>query len=263
MTAVARTLDRDRIRAGTLWEPKDLARRHEWEDGASLSTEAGHFAVADGASEAFDAREWALALTTAHRQSPPEQNATSQEWSKWFSARAAEFDARNSPANLDADEDAWLYSGHGARAPYATFLGVRLVWLTSGQLVYQAHAVGDACLFHVRGHQLVSSWPLRDIAEFGTHPALVCGSPSGPAVREQDILTASQELFRGDVLLLGSDAISKWMIQFRASRRTWRFVKSIQRHGFQEFVTGSRQRGQLDPDDVTLTRIRIGLPAAR
>ena len=48
----------------------------------------------------------------------------------------------------------------------------------SRPLSWQAVAVGDSCLFVVRGGRLYSSFPLEDTAQFDNSPALVCSNPA-------------------------------------------------------------------------------------
>ena len=92
----------------------------------------------------------------------------------------------------------------------------------SRPLSWQAVAVGDSCLFVVRGGRLYSSFPLEDTAQFDNSPALVCSNPANagdlwegvrrhmrgmrargpvdPGFRRPDMLVPRQERRRAKVL---------------------------------------------------------------
>jgi hypothetical protein len=78
--------------------------------------------------------------------------------------------------------------------------------------VWRALAIGDSCLFQVRGKNLRRSFPLSAAADFGNQPRL-CGSRprAGEALDPGRDQTAGK--FRpGDRFLLMTDALAQWFL---------------------------------------------------
>ncbi|HKG96645.1 MAG TPA: hypothetical protein VKA97_02450, partial [Pyrinomonadaceae bacterium] len=122
----------------------------ECEDVIAIDTETCRFAVADGATEAFDARNWAQRLAQGWVKN--ESTLTADEFRKWVVAEGREL------------HDSWnglsfsWYSEEKARSgSFAAFVGVEF---DLGAPSWQAIALGDTCLLHCRRGTLLKSFPL-------------------------------------------------------------------------------------------------------
>src|SRR5262249_40289513 len=95
---------------------------------------------------------------------------------------------------------------------HAAFVGVRLCRVR-GKLRWRADAVGDSCLFWLRGPEwrLHASFPLTRSAEFGIAPELV-GSVSRLAPQGR-FVTAEGIGKDGDSFALATDAVAQFLLR--------------------------------------------------
>ncbi|MFF8831485.1 hypothetical protein [Streptomyces sp. NPDC015131] len=121
----------------------------------------------------------------------------------------------------------WLEPHALQHGPAAAFVAVGVLPVPGGRR-WLAAAVGDCCLFHTRGDQLVAAFPLDLPERFGHSPDLVrgldCLGPGGLSV----IRTATGWIRAGDTLLLASDALAKWaLVQHTGGRPGWRTLTEV------------------------------------
>ena len=124
----------------------------ECEDAIAIDTDRCRFAVADGATEAFDARNWANRL--AQRCVKNESILTAEEFRKWVAAEGRELHESWNGLSLS-----WYSEEKARTGSFAAFAGVELD-LETVSPSWQAIALGDACLLHCRREALLKSLPL-------------------------------------------------------------------------------------------------------
>jgi hypothetical protein len=151
------------------------------------------FAVADGASEGWASGPWAARLVAQFVSAPPAPAA----FDEWLRAARAGYAAPAPDGPL-----AWYAEEKQRDGAFATLLGLELRATASGW-AWKAVAVGDSCLFHLRGGALVAAVPLERAEQFGTRPALV---PSAPGARCPEPEWFAGRAEPGDLLLLATDA---------------------------------------------------------
>jgi serine/threonine protein phosphatase PrpC len=218
----------------------------EYEDAFACAPKAGRFAVADGASESSFASAWAKILVQAYVHKPA-------AWSTWLPAARKRWRTR-----LDHGELPWYAQTKLEEGAYAALLGVHIKGRT-----WDAEAVGDSCIFQVRGSKLRRAFPLRRSQDFSNQPNLL-GSRShkhaGIRTRRLHLKSDWQE---GDVLLLMTDALAQWFLQnVEARGRPWTDLLAIEtRREFVDLIEKLRGEGMRN-DDVTLIRVQaVGLPS--
>jgi hypothetical protein len=171
----------------------------EYEDAFAAAD--GRFAVADGASEASFAADWARLLAEGFvaADGKPWQGL---DWLPPLRQRwAAAVDGRALPWYAESKRDA------GA---YATLLGLVLQPAEGDKPgTWRALAVGDSCLFHTRGGRVLAAFPLESSTAFGTQPALL-GSRAGGAEPQGE--QAHGRYRAGDRFLLMTDALAQWFL---------------------------------------------------
>ena len=153
--------------------PKLGQEASECEDVIAVDAQRCRFAVADGATEAFDARKWAerLAQQWVRRQS----TLTSEEFRDWVAAEGRELHESWNGLSLS-----WYSEAKARTGSFAAFAGVELD-LKSELPSWKAIALGDTCLLHRRGDVLVSEL-LRQAAGLPVCSELqpfVCGFADG------------------------------------------------------------------------------------
>jgi hypothetical protein len=219
--------------------PKRGHTADEFEDAFALDAAAGRFAVADGASESSFAGLWARLLVDGFvRPAPGWLEAARRSW-------AAHVDGQPLPWYAEAKRDA------GA---FATLLGLTLI---DGR--WHALAVGDACLFQVRGDELIAAFPLRRSTEFGNRPRLLGSRPPGAGDDERHD-EGRGDWQAGDRFLLMTDALAQWFLRrHEAGDRPWQELSRLAEATaeFAAWVEDRRRQDGLHNDDVTL--VVIGL----
>ncbi len=236
----------------------------EWEDGAAAEPgdlDRGRnprFALADGAAEAYDAIRWVDQLLESFMGSPNEAGPALDEESLRHWLAAAQFKWTSAPprfANIFEERKF-------AEGSFATFLGCEIRRVAPDRLVWNAVALGDTVLFHVRNRILVEQFPVMDADEFGLNPAGVHTAAAAlPAMMTHLQIRTDVRLDPGDQLFFATDALAAWII--RALRRdgeekVWRFLAGLAHPvAFTRFVDDRRAERSLKNDDVTLMRVDV------
>jgi len=223
----------------------------ECEDVIALDTQTRRFAVADGATEAFDARNWAERL--AQHWVERESTLTSEEFRKWVATEGREL--HDSWKNLSLS---WYSEEKARNGSFAAFVGMQLN-LETDLPSWQAIALGDACLLHCRSGALLKSLPLSHSESFNTGPVLLASDLSLHESIMQAVVTDAGVCENGDVLLLMSDAIAAWYLQ-RLEQNDLdpdEVVRSKCDDELSQFFDAERLAGRIRNDDVAILRIEI------
>jgi hypothetical protein len=177
--------------------PKRGHRADENED--AHAADGLRFAIADGATEGWESGRWAARLAATVAAGPP----TPADFPAWLAA------ARDwaLPA---ADPEPWYVAEKQEQGSFATLLGLELrrSRKTDGW-AWRAVAVGDNCLLHARGDELMLAVPLATPAAFGNRPPLV---PSSTELRCPAPEWFAGRAEPGDVFLLATDAAAAQLL---------------------------------------------------
>lgn len=218
------------------------------EDAWAVDVDRGRIAVADGASSAWRAGDWAAALVDAWIAGPPARARGDDAAGlvRWVERLRAGFD------EPDADR-AWFTEAAAARGAHAALLGLSVTGL-GGRPRLRALAVGDVCLLLVRDGRLELATPLDDPDRFGTRPPLL-SSLAGDGPAEGDVVVTERTLRAGDVLLAASDAMAAFLLRTgRAQPHLWDIVARLDHAGFVRLVEEGLRAGACERDDLTLVR---------
>ena len=243
----------------TTWElqlrqlllPKLGHKASECEDAIALDAQTCRFAVSDGATESFDARNWAERL--AQHWVQRKATLTTEEFREWVAVEGRELHDSWNSLTLS-----W-YSEEKARyGSFATLVGVELE-LNTESPSWQAIALGDACLLHCRNKMLLKSLPLSGSEGFNLGPVLVASDSSLHESSMKSVVTDSGTCQNGDVLLLMSDAASLWCLQRFESGDldVNEFLSSNSDDELREFFDTERMAGRIRNDDLAIVRIEI------
>jgi hypothetical protein len=228
-------------------------------------------AVADGASESLLSRDWAHLLVenlTEHggRDCRTLRDRagfaavladTCRRWADWIS----DYPDRRAAAGRPIQ---WYEAPKLERGAYATVLAARFEEeAASRQSVWYAAALGDSCLFQVRGADLLLAFPVDSAADFDNSPALVNsrGHDAATLAPRIDVVTGVAD--SGDQFFLCTDAIAAWFLtEAEHGRAPWEelydFTRSEDTEGFLVWLSELRADGRIRNDDVTVVHVDLG-----
>jgi hypothetical protein len=214
--------------------PKNGYTLDECEDAFDYSVDSQRYAIADGATESSFSDRWAQSLVN---------------WAAlpWYCQEKAE------------------------RGAYAAFVGLEFgahgsIWekivgrtLQGEEMVWQAFAVGDSCLFQVRDGSLIASFPIQKSDDFTSRPILLASDETNNLSALKDIQSASGGVKPGDRFFLATDALAKWFLsRLEAGEKPWETLLEQQTEAqFAALVEQLRKTQNLRNDDTTLVIIHF------
>ncbi len=228
--------------------PKSGLTIAECEDAIGINKEALRFAVADGATEAFDAKSWANRLV---------KSWTSQridDFGKWL-----EEQGREQHESWKGLKLSWYAEAKATMGSFAAFVGVQIEEIDE-RLRWSAITLGDSCLIHQRDNKILLSLPLSDSNDFTSTPAL---TPSSSALVERaltNVITGENFLENGDMLWLMSDAVSAWFLNENENKVFAEFVSLLndsQDEMLMKFFNWQRERNRIKDDDIAVLRLIV------
>jgi hypothetical protein len=187
--------------------PKAGSRAAENEDATAADLKRVRFAVADGATEGWQSRPWAQHLAGAFVRRPPGP----ADFPKWLAKVRRDWKPKT-PKN-----EAWYASVKQEQGSFATLLGLEFRRSTdSSGLVWKAVAVGDSCLFILRGDRFEVAFPVSSAAAFGTSPPLVPSSQERECPEPEWLAGWAEP---GDLFLLATDAVARLLLDYQMPPR--------------------------------------------
>ena len=235
--------------------PKEGSAPEECEDAVAFDAGALRFAVADGATEAFDARRWAARLA-AEWVGAVRAPLTAAEFGAWLGEQGewlrASWEGRRLP---------WYAEEKRRAGAFAAFVGLRLEAKGRG-VSWRALALGDSCLLQRRGGELVAALPVSGHEAFGSTPPLV---PSCESLRESALarlVEAEGRAEPGDAFLLVTDALAAWYFEALAQRSSAAdefdsLLAASDNVALSDLVRRERAAARMKDDDVAAVRIRV------
>ena len=250
----ARPAGPPRFEARALWAPKRGNTEAQWEDGYAFDPPAGVIAVADGAGSGIFSKLWAELLLESYLARPVALD-NPDAVGPWINERRNAWATRVNYPGQRWSVQLRLDQTCGA----ATFLGLAIgagPEGSEGATPWEAGAVGDVCLFHVREGHLVDSFPIARAADFSASPALFQSKamrpmPSG-VVRRGGIVP-------GDLLVVATDALAQSLLtEVEAGiPPDWGRFWDIDQELWRIEIEALRDRGAIVNDDCTLVLVRL------
>ena len=212
------------IKWRAFWLPKEGHSAEEYEDAFAGDVASGRFALSDGASESAFARLWANLLV---EDFVAQRCVEVRDWHKRLPEVRQQWQEQLAPRQFP-----WHAEQKFRDGSFATFLGVEIRSDGSG-LRWQAVAVGDSCLFHTRGDQLLCAWPLEKSEQFNDSPHLVGSRTPKDEVNYNRALWKPPhsdgddqlQLLPDDRLWLMTDALAQWFLtEYESGRCPWQQI---------------------------------------
>jgi hypothetical protein len=236
------------IVAETFWLPKQGNTLTEYEDAffpkQKFNQDVNLFraAIADGATETSFSKEWANLLVQKSCMVNNKKQFI-QDLPKLQTQWYTEVNNKDMP---------WYAQEKFYIGAYATILSLKLEETT-----YEIMAIGDTCLFHIRGENLENCFPLTDSKQFNDRPLLLSSyANNNEGIMEHIIEQSGTKWKQGDEFYLMTDALACWFMEANEKKsRPWAKIRAIKQGNFKNFITKLRSTKVLRNDDVTLVRV--------
>ncbi|MFJ8312845.1 MULTISPECIES: hypothetical protein [unclassified Streptomyces] len=224
--------------------------------------------MCDGVTESMLAKDWAalLAESAAHHAALDERffegsshfeeftRKTVGRWAPWLDSYTAHRVAEGNPLK-------WYEHTKLASGASATLLALRLTPRHDGAWAWRCAALGDSCVFHLRGDVLLRSFPLQKPEEFGVTPDLFSSRNHDSALLSSRTRYTRGVCESGDRLLMMTDALAAWFLatddHSAAMAQLLEFGGPHDARPFEAWLNQLRAEGELRNDDVALVRIDI------
>lgn len=235
-------------------------------------------AIADGATESLLSRNWANLLTKRFVRHW-EQAANPSEWLA-ETIQTWQYDKREYLRRRERSSNPvqW-YEEPGLEAgAFAALLGFQLSMLdqpaanAADTMLWNATAIGDCCLFQIRGDDFICAFPLNESVGFNNRPFLLSSNPARNGDVVQRIASAGGKARQGDRFYLLTDALAAWFLRtYEQGEYPWQELDEFARANaaqadntappenpaFTAWIEAQREAHRLRNDDVTLIRIEI------
>ena len=213
------------IQMVTFSEPKDGNAPGEWQDGAcggvlgdgTATPRRARFVVLDGATGAYDPVRWvdqlvrSFAPQAGGAEGPRLEPAAMRAW---FAEMQDQWAADVRVFDSIIEERKFAEVGS-----FATLLGFEIYSLDGPEPYWQAVALGDTVLFHVRAGRMIAVFPPMGPDDFGTLPDGVHTARASLDRMTERLLTGGGALEVGDFLFAATDAMAQWIL--RTIERVW------------------------------------------
>jgi hypothetical protein len=247
--------------------------------GVEIPGESATVAVADGATESMLSRLWAGMIAEGFATVP---NSLGDP--RFFAEKALALASRW-PAVVDAyiaerehvaNPLRWYERAGIGKGAFATVLALQL-WMEQGDLHgteerrgqdargescviggWTCAALGDTCLFRVRGGQLDVSFPVTHSGDFDRSPALLGSLDARRQVIVDHVQLAEGTVVQGDDFFVCTDALACWFLgKAEEGGRPWEALRDLDEDKFTDWVSGMREGREMRNDDVTLVHIDV------
>jgi hypothetical protein len=242
--------------------PKHGNARSEYEDAffpdGVCRRDVSEFrcAVADGASESAFAGEWARLLVRGFARRRMYLRHLQRCWLRLVGRRRVP----------------WYLEEKIRRGAHAALVGltIRHDGGESPGGTWHVVAVGDSCLFHVRGDALLAVTPLRKSGDFGNNPRLIStDAATSFGVDASCVVMETGEWRSRDSFFLATDALAQWALrQEESGSPPWKLFRALECPDrrrrdeatpvpFEDLVSELRSKSGLRNDDTTLLRVEV------
>jgi hypothetical protein len=258
-----------RVHVSVFWLHKPGLRAEEYEDAfyPGTSTEYSgdrlRFAVADGATEGVGSALWARTLVEAYCRSTARNfnfaRYLRRVYWRWSVHKERYLrDLNGKPGGVP-----WFVEEGLRVGAFSTLLGLTLWGGQDGvEHVWEALAVGDSCLAHVRLDELVQLFPIRQALDFGNSPLLIGSNPAYNEQLPKALKVTAGTCRTDDALYLMTDALAAWFLrEYEAHRAPWEVLRDLdtdeQVKPFTDWIRELQFNGSMRKDDVTLIRLDL------
>ncbi len=238
-----------KLKARSFKTHKKEENEADCQDAYALNEEIGRYAVADGATLSFFPKKWAELLVDCFCYKRNfHLSLENENWKGWIEPIQQEW--LEYVSKIVQESKAYMLVDRLSRLESAlsTFIGIEF---NRGKAEWKALIIGDSCLFHWSGSEF-KSYPLQKLEDFPYRPNSFASFPKDNPVGDPPKIIGGK-VSPGDIFILATDALSKWIIQHDKDNVLERLKKIENSEQFEQFVDQARNEEiRLVNDDVTL-----------
>ncbi len=237
-----------RLRARVFWTPKGGSTEEEYEDAYWPTRDIDgrlkgfRCAVGDGATESSFSGLWARLLVRAYCR----KALDGRRLDRSLRELACTWRSQAVTGALP-----WYAEQKLEQGAFSSLLGLQIG--EDGQ--WRSSAVGDTCLFHLRGGDVREVFPVERADDFTNSPVLISSAPHHNRTLSGYARELSGEWERGDVFLLMTDAIACWYLRCIEEGGCPSIPR--RRPSFGPWLARMRNDGAVRNDDTTLMRVEM------
>lgn len=245
------------------WRVFSLAKEPEHpeqnQDAWWVDPDRGAAAIADGVTSGIFSGQWAQILTRASVADWPDP-AEPSRFASWLGEQRRRWNEQ-----IDTSGLAWYQRAKLREGGFTTLVWMRIAADSAGGETFrlEALAIGDSCLFHIRGDEMLASFPIGASLQFDSSP-LVLGSVDLHRDGQLQFERFEAQCRNGDLVVLCSDAVAAWALDCREKGEAiaWSDYWEMPVEAWIEEVRALRSQGRMRYDDATLMLLRVGPAAA-
>ncbi len=228
-------------------------KESDCEDSFSFRTKQMKFAIADGVSASIFSDIWARSITSSAVTGNYDFFLDPSTFILDLMQKAREKWYRK----INWDSLPWYLKNKSVSGSYTTLVGLQFAQ-NGNHFRYSSFAVGDSVLFHWKGDDQYSSYPLTSPDEFNITPHLVWSGKGHPMpieykLKAPTIAKKQGVLEKGDTIFLASDAVSKWLMETNRFSEVEELIDSSS--DMTKLFTKEIDNKRMRNDDATLVTI--------
>ncbi len=237
---------------------KDPEQSSAYQDASCFDAEHGIATIADGVSSALFSGPWAAILAEAAVADSPNPH-DADAFATWLEAQR-----RRWAASIDTSSLAWFQKAKLPAGAFSTLLYLRAHAVENshegsfGGYRLMAYAVGDSCLFQIRGGELVRTFPMQTAEQFEADP-IVLGSVDLKRDHLLEFAFLDEMCYPGDQLVLCTDALAEWAVRSyeTGDPPSWDDFWQMSDDDWRSGIAWLRQERQMRVDDTTMLLLRV------
>lgn len=228
------------------------------QDVVKISEDETRHAIADGATRSFFPKTWAEILVKAFCEETT-LSLEQENWEEWIEPLRQRWLEQVTSTVQETKRFISIDRLSKLESAASTFVGLEI---DPKKSVWKAMIIGDSCLFHVRDSKLEESYLIKESEDFTNRPDIFA-SFAKDSLYEPTFKNGEVNL--GDIFILTTDALAKWIIQheevgkFKDALKRLIKIEAHHKNQFNDFVEEARETDgiRLVNDDVGLLLIFV------
>jgi hypothetical protein len=209
------------------------------------------FAVSDGATESSFSKVWSDLLVCSFKD---------KSFDKEHLAETLKGISDTWQSMATAIELPWYAQEKTETGAFATFLGLTI---NREDKTFETVAIGDCNLFQIRNDELLFTFPVTTIEEFGNTPNLIASNQKYQTEFEKTVAYSNGSILPNDLIILATDALAAWIFKKKdAGEKPWKHLANIlnfenYKMDFENWLNNQRESKEIKNDDVTLLILKF------